>query len=153
MTADAITGLNHVSVTAADIERSLAFWNRLLGFRILGRGEVAYPYLDEIIGLGPVRLLWAELEIPGTGGAILEIFEYLVPEGRPQDGRTCDPGNVHLCLECADVDALLSKLHAAGVVSRSPEPVTIPRGNWEGYRTVYVTDPDGVTVELLEPPR
>lgn len=149
-TIAAVTALNHVGITVGRLDRSLSFWNELVGLELRGRGEVAFPHLDEIIGLGPTRLAWAELEIPG--GGMLELFEYLEPAGRPLAQRTSDPGSVHLCLECEDLDALLGRIQAAGYDSRSETPVTIPLGDWEGFRCVYVVDPDGVTLELVEPP-
>jgi catechol 2,3-dioxygenase-like lactoylglutathione lyase family enzyme len=142
--------LNHFSITTSDIERSLAFWRDLLELEVIARGEIAAPHLDQIIGLGPVRLAWAELAIPG--GGTLEIFEYLEPPGTSVRPRTCDPGSVHVCFEATELDALVERLRAAGFPARSPEPVTIPTGNWRGWRDIYVEDPDGVTIELSERP-
>ena len=73
--------LNHVSLTVADIDASLAFWHDVLGLAVLGRGVVEYDHLDRIIGVGHTRIEWAELAIPG--GTILELFRYLEPEGHP----------------------------------------------------------------------
>lgn len=141
---------HHVSITTSDMERSLAFWHDLLELEVIGRGEITAPHLDRIIGLGPVRLAWAELAIPG--GGMLEIFQYLEPLGTTVRSRTCDPGSVHVCFETTDLDALVERLRAAGVPTRSPEPVTIPTGDWRGWRDIYVQDPDGVTIELSERP-
>jgi hypothetical protein len=63
-----------------------------------------------------------------------------------------DPGKTHLCLEVDDLDGLLAKLHAAGTRSAHPAPVEIPRGDWRGFRCVYVYAPDEVVVELVERP-
>jgi catechol 2,3-dioxygenase-like lactoylglutathione lyase family enzyme len=141
---------NHFSITTSDIERSLAFWRGLLELDLIGRGEIAAPHLDAVIGLGPTRLLWAELAVPD--GGMLEIFQYLAPLGTEIRARTCDPGSVHVCFEVTDLDALVDKLRAAGVPMRSSEPVTIPTGDWRGWRDIYVEDPDGVTIELSERP-
>jgi GMP synthase-like glutamine amidotransferase/predicted enzyme related to lactoylglutathione lyase len=105
--------------------------------------------LDAIIGLGPVRLRFAEVAI-GDGG-FLELFEYLEPGGAAVASRTCDPGNVHFAVEVEDIDAVHRRLTEAGVVTRS-EPVLITGGDWIGARAFYSLDPDGVTVECLEFP-
>jgi hypothetical protein len=63
-----------------------------------------------------------------------------------------DPGKTHLCLEVDDLDGLLAKLHAAGTRSAHPAAVEIPRGDWRGFRDVYVYAPDEVVVELVERP-
>lgn len=145
-----ITAFNHGGVTVADLDASLAFWCDLLELELLGRGEVAYPHLDEIIGLGPVRLRWAELAIPG--GGMLELFEYVEPQGTRLAQRTCDPGAAHLCFEVQGIDAIVERCRAAGVTTRSDRAVRIVSGDWIDWRCLYMVDPDGFTVELVERP-
>lgn len=140
---------NHVSVTCADFERSLAFYHQLVGLPLREQGEVASPEHDEVIGLGPVRLRYAELDL--LGGGFLELFEYLQPRGVAVASRTCDPGSVHFALTIDGIEELWKRFDAAGVVTRS-RPVTLARGEWAGARAFYALDPDGVTVELIQPP-
>jgi lactoylglutathione lyase len=142
-----VTALNHVSVTVKDLDQSLRFYRDLLSLTQLGRGEIAAPHLDRIIGLGHVRLRWAELDL--GGGQILELFQYLEPAGSPLVQRTADPGSVHLALNVADIHQVHAHLTSAGITTRS-EPVQIPAGNWAGAWSAYVVDPDGVTVELVQ---
>jgi GMP synthase-like glutamine amidotransferase len=106
--------------------------------------------LEQVIGLGPLRLRFAEVAI-GDGG-FLELFEYLEPQGNPVQSRTCDPGNVHFAVEVDDIDATHRSLTEAGLVTRS-RPVLITSGDWIGARALYALDPDGVTVECIEFPR
>jgi catechol 2,3-dioxygenase-like lactoylglutathione lyase family enzyme len=40
-----ITGLNHLTLAVSDLDRSIAFYRDLLGFRLRARGE-AFAYLD-----------------------------------------------------------------------------------------------------------
>jgi len=143
--------LNHVSVTCADLDRSLDFYVGLLGLRVMSRGERMSDVLTQVIGLGPVRIRFAELAI-GEGG-FLELFEYVEPRGAPVASRTCDPGNVHFAIEVDDIEATHRRLTEAGATTRSP-PVLITSGDWIGGRAFYSVDPDGVTVECLAlPPR
>lgn len=145
-----IAGFNHFSATVSDMGRALGFWRDLLGLELLGRGVVEYDYLDQIVGQDGARIEWAELALPG--GGLVELFRYLSPPGRPLGGGVNDPGKTHLCLEVEDLDGLLATLHAAGTRSAHPAPVEIPRGNWRGFRCVYVFAPDDVVVELVERP-
>ncbi len=147
MSGGPLRALNHVSVTVADLDRSLAFYRDLLELPLLGRGETDSPQLAQIVGLGPVRLRWAELAFGGE--RFLELFEYVEPRGEPLRQRTCDAGCVHFALAVADLDALHERLVAAGVERRSP-PVTLQQGAWRGARALYLRDPDGATVELIE---
>lgn len=145
-----IVRFNHFSATVADMDRALEFWQELLGLELLGQGVVEYEYLDRIVGLEGTRIEWAELALPE--GGLIELFRYLSPPGKSVAGDMNDPGKTHLCLEAEDLDGLLAKLRAAGIRSAHPEPVEIPRGNWQGFRCAYVFAPDNVVVELVERP-
>jgi catechol 2,3-dioxygenase-like lactoylglutathione lyase family enzyme len=145
-----ITGFNHFGVSVTDMDGALAFWRDLLGLQLLGRGVVEYEHLDKIVGLGGTRIEWAELALPG--GGLVELFRYLSPGGRRLGGEVNDAGKIHLCLEVNDLDGLLTRLHGAGVRSAYPAPVEIPKGDWRGFRCVYVFAPDDVVVELVERP-
>jgi catechol 2,3-dioxygenase-like lactoylglutathione lyase family enzyme len=144
-----ITGLNHVSVTTLDLDRSLAFYHDLLGLPLLDRGEIEAAHLDTIIGQGRVRLRWAELDL--GAGQILELFQYRSPTGTPIHQTTADPGSVHIALNVQDIDATHRRLQTAAVTCRST-PVEIPSGDWAGARCFYALDPDGVTIELVQRP-
>ena len=105
---------------------------------------------DAIVGLSGVRMRYAELEL--GGGQLLEVIEYVTPLGTPLAQRPCDPGASHLALRVEDVDALRERLSAAGVpVAGRPTTISAP-GAWHGARCVYVEDPDGRSVELIQRP-
>lgn len=143
---------NHVSVTCADFDRSLAFYHELLGLPIIEQGEVSSSRVhNEVIGLGEVRLRFAELDLSDGAGIFLELFEYLEPRGEAVASRTCDFGNVHFAVTVDDIDDVWSKLDAAGVRTRS-KPVEVTGGEWVGAKAFYSLDPDGVTVEFIQFP-
>lgn len=148
----AVTGLHHVSVTVADMDRALAFWSTALGLELAGRGTVRYEHLDRITGLTGTEIEWAEVLVPG--GGIIELFRYREPaDGRPDAAsEPHDRGATHVCLQVTGLDSMLDRLIAAGHRPRSPGAVRIPSGAWAGWRDVYVHSPDGVIVELSEPP-
>ncbi len=141
-------GLDHVSVSVADLDRSLAFYHDLLGIPILGRGEETAQETATITGLEGARFRYADLDL--GSGQVLELLQYLSPKGTPLKQRVYDPGSGHLALRVEDIDAVLAKLKRTGVVARS-EPVKLEEPAWwRGARCAYVSDPDGVAVELVE---
>jgi catechol 2,3-dioxygenase-like lactoylglutathione lyase family enzyme len=58
----------------------------------------------------------------------------------------------HVGLAVPDLEAALERLAAAGTPVRSARPVRIHGGEWDGVTCLYATDPDGLTVEVLERP-
>jgi diaminopimelate decarboxylase len=144
------TGIDHVSVTCGDLDRSLAFYCDLLGLGLRGRGDADGSSEFEITGIANPKVRWADLELPH--GQVLELIEYERPRGTPTRPEPNDPGATHISLRVRDADAACERLRAAGASVRS-EPVTIDApGAWHGVRAFYAADPDGVTVELIQPP-
>ncbi len=117
-----VTGLDHVVLNVADVERSLAF------------------YCDEL-GLAPERVEeWRRGEIlfPSVRIDSDTIIDLLAA---PRTGENAD----HLCLVVAPTD--LAALKASGRFEVVDGPATRfgARGNGT---SLYVRDPDGNTVEL-----
>jgi lactoylglutathione lyase len=141
---------NHVGVTVSDLNRSIAFYRDLLGFRVAyERGEVTAEYMPRLVGIPGARLKIAGLDIPGLH---VDLIEYLQPRDASVVGPTSDVGNVHLGYTVDDLWAAYRSLLAAGVQFKS-EPVSPTVGPNRGGWAVYFVDPDGVTLEMIQPPK
>jgi catechol 2,3-dioxygenase-like lactoylglutathione lyase family enzyme len=135
----------------ADIERSLAFYEGLLGMTLIGRQEGRRPYLAVITGFSDLYLKTAFLKATPDSDHILELLEYSSDVGEPTPRETNRPGNAHLCFKVDDIDSLYQDLSATGVHFISqPEPIT--SGVNRGGRGCYLRDPDGFTLEFFRPP-
>ncbi len=143
-----VLGLDHVSVTVADLERSVSFYHDLLGIPLFGMGVEESPSVAAVTGTATARFRYADLDL--GSGQILELLQYLAPKGTPRRPSVYDPGSGHLAVQVDRLDETLERLRSAGVEPRS-EPVELDEPAWwAGARVVYVTDPDGVAVELVE---
>ncbi|HZV72253.1 MAG TPA: VOC family protein [Conexibacter sp.] len=143
-------GIDHVGFTVADLDRSIAWYTRFLGSEPLA---VAYgwdaPYSAEMIGYPGCVIDWAYFALPGGGR--LELVHYVEPPPASVDVETFNTANGHLCVVVDDIHAEFARLreHAS---FRSPEPVQIPVGPNAGGWGGYLRDPDGITIQLLQPP-
>lgn len=145
-----VLGVDHVSVTVADLERSLRFYHDLLGIPVLGTGVEESGSVTAVVGVDRARFRYADLDL--GHGHILELLQYLSPKGTPHRSNVYDPGSGHIAFRVDDLDATVAKLKAAGVQARS-EPVDLEEPKWwAGARVVYLIDPDGATVELVQRP-
>ena len=142
-----ILGIDHVSVTTADIAASLAFYHDLLGIPVRAVGELSGAEVEQITGVGDAKLLTADLDL--GGGQVLELIEYVgTAQGKALPIER--PGSGHIGLQVDDLDEIHLRLLDAGVDVRS-EPVTLTEaGDWHGVRCMTVLDPDGVAVELVQ---
>jgi lactoylglutathione lyase len=68
------------------------------------------------------------------------------------DTGTANPGTAHTAYFVDDMDALYARLVAAGVRAVSP-PVSPTIGPNVGGKAVYLMDPDGIRVELIQSAR
>lgn len=127
-------GLDHVVVRVAELERSLRFYRDALGF----------PVERRIDALGLVQLR--------AGGALIDLVPIDSPLGRAGGGAP-DPNarNVdHFALSLARFDE--AALRALFIRCSIPASETAERYGAEGYGpSIYLTDPDGNTVELKGP--
>jgi catechol 2,3-dioxygenase-like lactoylglutathione lyase family enzyme len=83
---------------------------------------------------------------------VVELLQYLEPRAAPGAAGPNAPGVAHIGFEVPDLARALERLAAAGTPVRSARPVRLHGGEWDGVTCVYATDPDGLTVELLERP-
>src|ERR1051326_2444855 len=134
-----ITGADHTGITVSNLERSLAFWRDVLGFELSHTTHQSGELAEEITGV--------------AGGHKIELLEYLAPPDRKRaDVRPCDVGHVHVALLVDNLDAILEKI-AASDWRAAGKPQTLQTGPNTGKRVIYVRDPDGTTIEFMQPPR
>ncbi len=147
-----LTRMHHVGLTVSDIERSILFYRDVLGMTMIRRRpRVDADYVGQQTGYPGVALSVASFQVSPQSRQTLEVVQYLSHEGAPGDPATNRPGSSHLCLLVNDFHACHSDLKAQGVAFKS-EPVTITAGPNKGGTVVYLSDPDGYTIELFQPP-
>jgi hypothetical protein len=84
-------------------------------------------------------------------GLVLELIEYRSPSGQRVDMETYNVGNAHLCLTTDDIHADVDRLRGVALL-RSERAVEITWGPYRGGHAVYLRDPDGISIELLQMP-
>jgi lactoylglutathione lyase len=146
-----ILGIHHTGLHVRDLEASVAFYRDLIGLEVLARRESKADYVAEIVGYPGAELRFAFLR-HRSGGPILELIQYVDPAGEPIDTATKNPGTAHVCFRTSSVEAVWRRLKAAGVSFKSAAPVEITAGVNRGGRAIYLTDPDGITLELIQTP-
>jgi catechol 2,3-dioxygenase-like lactoylglutathione lyase family enzyme len=140
----------HTSFTVGNLERSLTFYRNLLGLEVVTQQEGTAPYLSTMTGFPACHLKVAFLRAPGSDH-LFELIEYVNPQGTPAVTPTCNPGSAHIAFLVDDLQACYKRLKEQGVRFRS-EPVSITAGRHKGGYALYMLDPDGLTVELMQLP-
>ncbi len=126
-----VRAFSHVALPVSDLEASLRFYRDVLGLEVVLR--VSPDDSDTAGGIaGGLRI--AGVLVPG--GPMLEMAE-----GMP--GKL-DSSYV-VALGVADVKAAQREIEAAGLTPSMPPTEVVP-----GVTMMFVSDPDGRTIELVE---
>jgi catechol 2,3-dioxygenase-like lactoylglutathione lyase family enzyme len=146
-----ILAADHTGITVSNLERSLAFWREVLGFELSHTAHQTGELAREITGIAGAEIKLAVLKAPD--GHKIELLEYLAPPDRKHvNVRACDVGAVHVALLVDDLDAVLERIAAFGWKAAG-KPQMLTKGPNAGKRVVYIRDPDGTTIEFMQPPK
>lgn len=118
-------GLEHIGLTARDPEQLAAWYERVLGFRIIFRTDARPPVVFVAGERGMLEIL------PESGG----------DAGRPHDPRT------HLAVLVDDFEGALRCLRESGVALEG-DAIDI----FHGGRVVFFRDPEGHRLHLVHRP-
>ena len=144
-----IISADHTGITVSNLERSVQFWQNVLGFEFSHAAHQKGELAQEITGVKGAEIKLAVLK--ALGGHKIELLEYLAPADRQRgDLRPCDIASVHVALLVEDLDAVLAQIAASGWKAAG-KPQTLTTGPNAGKRVVYVRDPDGTTIEFMQP--
>jgi catechol 2,3-dioxygenase-like lactoylglutathione lyase family enzyme len=138
-----VLGLHHTGLRVADLDRSLRFYHELLGIPVRERVDGVGEEELRLAGWQGKHARIADLDL--GEGRVLELIEL---RGPPAPAA----GDAHIALEVDDVHEAHRRVTQAGHAARS-EPFTLHDAgpNWTGATLVYVSDPDGNAVELVQP--
>lgn len=125
-----ILGLWGVRYQVKEVQRSIAFYTKILGFNLDQQDLPAFGQ----VSMGNLKLI---LSGPGASGS------RSIPDGRQQE-----PGGWNrIVLQAQDLPARIAELKKEGVRFRNEMEVG------PGGRQIQVEDPDGNPIELFEPAR
>lgn len=131
---------HHVGITVDDLDRAVAFYRDVLGLAVVDRFQVsgaAFAAVD----VADAAAEFVHLE---TDGVRVELVAYDPAGTDPGVPRLNRPGTAHLGLTVEDVDEFVSGL------PDDVDRVSDPRTTATGTRLVFLRDPEGNLVELLE---
>lgn len=139
-----IQGFHHAGISVPDLEKARTFYEKLLGFKVVGEEswQAPNPVYDQ--GVGLKNSAARGLLLQGSN-AYLELFEYSAPPpvGNPSARGANDYGITHLCFQVDDVQLEYQRLLDLGGISMNA-PIEYP----EGGGAVYCRDPFGNLIEF-----
>jgi glyoxylase I family protein len=144
----AVLRFGHLGICVTSLAASVPFYRDLLGFRALTQVEVRGADADKLLGLEGVDQTTVFLERDGIRLALFE-FRSPLPVATRQPRAMNQPGMAAIMLRVDDLDATLAAMRQASVTVLDGTRTDYPA---YGSRLVFVTDPDGTLIELVEIP-
>ena len=142
-----IIGARHTGLVVRDIERSLSFYQGLLGLSVVSRKKESCPYIETVVGIPGAALEWVKLK--SADEYHVELIQYS-PDGQSSseagNARSDKQGCSHIAFTVRDIDTVYNKLQSKGCHCNS-KPQTSPDGL---ARVMYCHDPDGIIIEFVE---
>ncbi|KZN22464.1 bleomycin resistance protein [Haladaptatus sp. R4] len=140
--------LHHHGVSVTDLDRAVEFYSDVLGFDVIDRYSLSDDALSTAVGGDELTGHFAQLD-GGTGR--VELIEYEANDGDDGDGENdvrgaavYDTGAKHLGIETDDLDAVYESL------PDDVEAISEPQTTGSGTKILFIRDPDGNPVEILE---
>ena len=143
-----VQNFSHFGITVTDPERSMHFYCDMLGFKRVSKLMVSDQNSVKLTGLENLDLHSYFVEREGVR---IELMHYRSP-GHEQ-GTVARPMNrlglAHIALRVEGLAEMLDQLEAEGFEIMQESLIADAK---LGMGVVYVLDPDGVRVELIELP-
>jgi catechol 2,3-dioxygenase-like lactoylglutathione lyase family enzyme len=149
--ATAPRALNHVGVTVPDIVRAIAWYEDVLGFRlIMGPRELrpdAHSTQETRQILGPTFRLALQAHLAIANSVGLELFQFIDPPVvEPLDNMDfATTGYWHLCFTDPNIEELADRIAATGGKQRTDVFGFAPPDR----KLVYCEDPFGNVIEIF----
>lgn len=139
---------HHTGLTVSSLSRSLHFYQELLKLELVFSWNPKAEYLSKVTGYENTDFHIAVLKVPGLD-YFVELLEYRNAEVVEIDHGNGNPGIAHIAFKVDHLGDWYEYLKSNGVSSIS-DPVTPELGPNKGGKLVYMIDPDGYRVELIQ---
>lgn len=135
--------VHHVGLTVGDLDRSVAWYCTHFDLRELDRAHLDGDRISQ------------QTDLPGTvidvallagSNLVLELLQYRSPGNTRTRQLPSDVGSAHVCIVVDDLAATYEAMRSRGVVFHAAPTQLVGATSM-----VYVRDPDGIMVELIEP--
>lgn len=139
-----------IGFTVSDLDNSVRFFSEVLSFQKVSDVEVFGSEYEHLQGVFGLRMRVVRMKL---GDELIELTEYLAPQGRPipVDARSNDRWFQHIAIVVRDMDKAYEQLRKHKVRHASTGPQTIPEWNKgaAGIRAFYFKDPDDHNLEII----
>ena len=139
-----VKGYRHTGIICEDIDKSLYFYQDLLGLKVIQDFWDSSDYINKITGLDASNIHMIKLQ--AEDGTVLELLEYVTHPTELIVQPIHNVGLCHIAFQVRDIDKAYktlkkNKVHLISEPTLSSESIAI---------VCFCLDPNGMRVELVE---
>lgn len=140
-----IRELNHAGFVVGNLEKAVAFYEEVIGLRVLDRLERTGGPISQVVGYEGSHLKIAKMAAEGEAH-FLELIEYVRPQSvqRASEERAIIGGS-HVAWIVDDIQETFREVTANGAQMMNP-PAEMAPGRW----ACYMQDPEGNWIEFIQ---
>ncbi len=147
-----IPSIAHIGLTVSDLTRSIAFYRDVLGLSYVGEMSMGGPESAALFRRPGCTARVAYLQTKDKHAPLVELIQFTDHPSAAAESSLFQTSISELCFSTDDIDAEYARLCQQGVSFLS-EPQTFDSTAY-GFgksRAVYLRDPDGNILELIQP--
>ncbi|CEF41602.1 glyoxalase/bleomycin resistance protein/dioxygenase [Acetobacter senegalensis] len=144
-----VVAVDHTGFAVSSLDEAIRFWTGALGFTLERQSEMGGDFLYQVTGVDDPSVKTAIVKAPG--GYVVELLQY--SNGRQNGAIPNSAGSIgaaHLALTVKNIHAAIARVEAAGWKAKG-SALSIPGGPRKGTLVAYVSGPDHITIELMQP--
>ncbi|MBX2870687.1 MAG: VOC family protein [Saprospiraceae bacterium] len=144
--SSSIFAINHIGLTVRNLDRMLAFYQGVCGFKVLSRQVIGSDIVSaKLLGINDVSFKKVVLQAPNM---LFELTEFRplrdsIIDNMPPEG----PGMTHTCFQSPSWDSGYDKFIKNGIqpLSKGDHPIDL---GGSGITYAYAHDPEGNMIEM-----
>jgi catechol 2,3-dioxygenase-like lactoylglutathione lyase family enzyme len=139
-----ILNVRHTGLVVNDLQASLDFYTKNLGFTVKIQTNEDQIFIDTILGLHNSELTTVKLSL--NDGVMIELLDFKSDTRKITDRQIFDAGPTHMAFTVDDLDKTHEMFSRDGI-----EFISEPRISPDGFAKVaFCSAPEGTYIELVE---
>jgi catechol 2,3-dioxygenase-like lactoylglutathione lyase family enzyme len=139
-----IKNIRHTGIVVDDLNKSLDFYTKKLGFKVSNRMDESGSFLDKVLGLNNVFVTTIKMTL--GNGQMVELLDFSSHKKAALEKYINDIGPTHMAFTVNNLDAIYIDFKDDGV-----EFISKPEISSNGYAKVaFCKAPEGTFIELVQ---
>ena len=143
-----MTAINvrHVGIVTADLKRSLNFYRKVLGFKIVKKMKETHPSLSNIMALKNTKVTTVKMKSKDNG--MIELLSWHSPKSKKKVNcnKLNEIGITHFALTVKNLDYLYKKLKKNKIEFLSEPTLSADKK----VKLVFCKSPEGAFIEMVQ---